>query len=259
MVDRLPTPPEGRDRARRRGGAAAAQGRLMHRIGFRPTFELRRRSRRALRSDLLDLLVRVDAPQALLLDPAVEALAGDAAPAVRCSASRCRGRRLQLRDDAPRPRPAWRAARTARPCPRRRDQRGAPAGQQRVVDPALRAFAVADAPPVLEFGGDLDRQAGAGVDPGDVVILGRAGAHIHLVGLQADEARQRQPARPVPASLAACAGAPQARQASQHDRDRKRARSSQSRSADRRASAAGEIGRLRRGARRLLCLGPAIC
>ena len=68
-------------------------------------------------------------------------------------------------------------------------------GQQRVIHPALGAFPVADAAPVLEFGRDLDRQGGAAVDPGDVVVLGRTGAHIDLVGLEADEARHRQSAR----------------------------------------------------------------
>ena len=34
-----------------------------------------------------------------------------------------------------------------------------------MVDPAFGAFPVADPPPVLEFRGHLDRQAGAGVDP----------------------------------------------------------------------------------------------
>src|SRR5882757_7910158 len=50
----------------------------------------RRRRKAGLPS--LHLLVRVDAPQALLLDPAVESVAGDAAPAI--------GAFLDLRDDA---------------------------------------------------------------------------------------------------------------------------------------------------------------
>ena len=40
----------------------------------------------------------------------------------------------------------------------------------------------------------IDRPADAGIDPGDVVILVRAAAHIDPVGLDADKARDRQPA-----------------------------------------------------------------
>ena len=63
-----------------------------------------------------------------------------------------------------------------------------------MVDPAFGPLPVADAPPVLGFGGNLDRQPGAGIDPGDLVIAGRAAAHVDLVGLEADEAGNRQAA-----------------------------------------------------------------
>src|SRR5262245_10409919 len=64
-----------------------------------------------------------------------------------------------------------------------------------MIDPALGAVRIADTPPVLEFGGDLDRLAGPLVDPFDFVVLGGADVHVDLVGLDADKARQRQAAR----------------------------------------------------------------
>jgi hypothetical protein len=76
----------------------------------------------------------------------------------------------------------------------RRDQCGAPAGQHRVVDPALGAFPVADLAPVLEFGGHFDRKRGAAIDPGDILLARGPGAHIDLVGFQTDEARHWQSA-----------------------------------------------------------------
>ena len=76
----------------------------------------------------------------------------------------------------------------------RRDDGGAAAGQQGMIDPALGALGVAHAAPVLEFSGDFDRQARAGVDPGDVIVLGRTGPDIHMIGFEADIARHRQPA-----------------------------------------------------------------
>src|SRR5215207_8639806 len=64
-----------------------------------------------------------------------------------------------------------------------------------MIDPALGALGIAHATPVLELGGDFDRQPRAGIDPGDIVILGRTGPDIHMVGLEADVARHRQAAR----------------------------------------------------------------
>src|SRR5687767_3834952 len=49
---------------------------------------------------LVQLLVRIDAPQARLLDPAVEALADEAAPAVLAAPYRRQHPMLQLRADA---------------------------------------------------------------------------------------------------------------------------------------------------------------
>src|ERR1700727_1840407 len=63
-----------------------------------------------------------------------------------------------------------------------------------MIDPALRAVGIADAAPVLKLGGDLDRPADAGIDPGDVVVLVGTAARIHPVGLDADKARDRQSA-----------------------------------------------------------------
>ena len=63
-----------------------------------------------------------------------------------------------------------------------------------MIDPALGALGIAHAAPVLELGGDFDRQARAGIDPGDIVILGRTGPDIHMVGFEADISRHRQAA-----------------------------------------------------------------
>src|SRR5581483_5361127 len=113
----------------------------------------------ALRVTLVDLLARVDAPQPVLLDPAVESLAGEAAPAVLTFLHGGEHAVLELR------REAARGIGLGVQCDDlvfalrlRRDQRGALARKQRVIDPALGAFPVADAAPVLELGGDLDRQ-----------------------------------------------------------------------------------------------------
>ena len=141
------------------------------------------------------LLVRIDAPEPLLHDPAVEAGAGDLAPAAGAALDRRHDARLQAR------RPS-RLAIVGGVVERDQlvlglggHQRRAPAGQQRMIDPALRAFPIADAPPVVGFRGDLHRQAGARVLPGHVVVARRAAAHVYLFGLQADEARNRQAAR----------------------------------------------------------------
>ena len=63
--------------------------------------------------------------------------------------------------------------------------------------PTLSAFPIADAAPVLVFGDDLDRQAGTRIDPVDVVLLRRARPHVDALGLEADEARQRESTRAV--------------------------------------------------------------
>src|SRR5580704_18039713 len=137
-----------------------------------------------------DLLVRINAPQLVLLDPAVKNVAGDLAPFAGAVFDRAQHADLQLRRD--------RALSVGFGIDRRQvglrfqlHGRGALARQQRVIDPALAAVGIADAAPVLELGGDFDRQADLRVDPGDVVVLVRAAAHIDPIGLEADEARHR--------------------------------------------------------------------
>ena len=76
----------------------------------------------------------------------------------------------------------------------RRHHRRTPARQQRVVDPAFRSLPIPDAPPIVGFRGNLHRQAGTGIDEGDLMIAGRSAAHIDAIGLEADEARNRQAA-----------------------------------------------------------------
>src|SRR5579862_4485924 len=128
----------------------------------------------------IHLFVGVDAPEPLLLDPAVKAAPEDMAPAG--------GAILDLRDDAGLEAGADGARRIGAFVERGEvvlvlhgDDRGAAAGQQRVIDPALGAFGIADPAPVLEFGGDLDRQAGARIDPGYVVVLGGTCANVHVI------------------------------------------------------------------------------
>src|SRR3954447_10296944 len=137
------------------------------------------------------LLVRVDAPEALLLDPAVKTVAADAAPV--CAAL------LHLGDDAGLEPGRNRAVGVGAIVDRRKlvlvlhgDDSGTATRKQRVIDPALGALGIANPAPVLELGGDFDREAGAGVDPGDVIVLGRAGADVDVIRFQADVARHRE-------------------------------------------------------------------
>src|SRR6186997_2215033 len=95
----------------------------------------------------LDLLIGVDAPQPLLFDPAVEAVAGDVAPACRAT--------LDLGHDAGLQASDHRAGRIGAIVERREfilglhsDHGGAAARQQRVIDPTLRAFGIPYPPPV---------------------------------------------------------------------------------------------------------------
>ena len=76
----------------------------------------------------------------------------------------------------------------------RHDQRGTPAREQRRDDPAGGAFGVADLAPGAVFLDDLDRQAGTAELPLCRVLGAGAGAHVHFVGLQADESRHGQAA-----------------------------------------------------------------
>ena len=72
------------------------------------------------------------------------------------------------------------------------DDEAAPAGQRRLVHPALDAVRILHQPPDLELAQDLHRQVAALVDPLDRIARAGAGAQVHLVGAQRDEARQRQ-------------------------------------------------------------------
>ncbi len=75
----------------------------------------------------------------------------------------------------------------------------APAREQRVQHPALRAFRIPDAPPGLVLGHDLDGQSRPLEHPGGAVVLGGALAQVDPIGLQADIARHRQPRAPAAA------------------------------------------------------------
>ena len=58
--------------------------------------------------------------------------------------------------------------------------------------PAVGAFAVPDAPPIVGFGDDLDGKSGPAEHPDDGLIGARTFAHIDPVGFQADETRYGQ-------------------------------------------------------------------
>ena len=73
---------------------------------------------------------------------------------------------------------------------------GAPARQQRLVDPAFGAVGIAHAPPVVEFLDDLHRQAGLQIHPVDRIVDAGSDARVDAARFQADETRQRQAARP---------------------------------------------------------------
>src|SRR6267154_5438679 len=143
--------------------------------------------------ELIHLLIGVDTPQPLLLDPAIEAVAGNTAPAGRAMLDLGYHPGLQAGCN----RAGW-----IRAIVQRRefvlgfhgDNRSAAARQQRMIDPALGAFGITDPAPVLEFSGDFNRQARTGVDPGDVVVLGRAGPDVDVIGFEADVTRHRQSA-----------------------------------------------------------------
>ena len=76
-----------------------------------------------------------------------------------------------------------------------RGDRGAAAGEQRLVDPALGAVGIAHAPPVVVFLDDFHRQAGLHVEPADRIVDAGSDARVDATGFQADESRQRQAAR----------------------------------------------------------------
>src|SRR6187431_668965 len=98
----------------------------------------------------LHLLVRVHAPQALLLDPAVKAVADHAAPAI--------GAFLDLGDDTNLQAGRNRAGRIGAIIERRQfvlalhgDDRSATTRQQRMIDPALGTLGIAHTAPILEL------------------------------------------------------------------------------------------------------------
>ena len=111
IVGKTPTPPEGyRDRARRRRRAAAPQGLQ------RPQLEVCDQLAGALCStSLVDLLVRIGAPQPLLLDLAVETLAAELAPGAIARFQRAQHARLQLAPPPAIRRRHFRKAAPARP------------------------------------------------------------------------------------------------------------------------------------------------
>src|SRR3954467_8905508 len=114
---------------------------------------------------LFDLLARIDAPQAWLFDPTVEAFADEAAPPVLAALHGREHAMLHFRHDG-----ACRIGLFAqfeevvRLLGLRRDQRGALPRGKRMVDPTFRAFPAADATPVLELGCDLQWQRGVVID-----------------------------------------------------------------------------------------------
>src|SRR4029077_280597 len=73
-----------------------------------------------------------------------------------------------------------------------RDQHGAPSTEHAVPDPAIGAFAVSDAPPIVGFGDDLHGETGAAEYPDDGLVGAWAFAHIDAVGFEADETGDRQ-------------------------------------------------------------------
>src|SRR5215470_13871201 len=104
---------------------------------------------------LVQLLVGIDAPQALLLDPAVETVAHDPAPGTGASLHQAEHADLEPRQGgALRVRLVVEREQLVLVLVAGRDRRGAPAGQHRMIHPALGAFPIADAAPVLELGCD---------------------------------------------------------------------------------------------------------
>jgi hypothetical protein len=72
------------------------------------------------------------------------------------------------------------------------DDGGAFARQHVLENPAFLAIAVADAPPIVELGDDLDWHGLALEHPGDGMIAGGTFPHIHLLGLERHEAGDRK-------------------------------------------------------------------
>src|SRR5438874_1693140 len=97
------------------------------------------------------------------------------------------------------------------------DDDGALAAQHALMHPAGCAFPVADAAPMLELPGDLDRHLLARQHPLDRVAVAGAGAQIDLVGMQADETRHRQARLPFGGKRETCTAGE--KRSSAHDPD----------------------------------------
>jgi len=137
-----------------------------------------------------DFFIRIDAPQIRLLDKAIEAIARHTAPGAVAAAHACDHVWLQLRD-----RRRFRARlavenRIYSFLPGRNQSR-APARKKRMEHPPLRTFGIADLTPNFKFGGDLDGKARALKNPDGPMVLGRAFAQVHAIGLQAHITRNR--------------------------------------------------------------------
>src|SRR6476661_3624879 len=117
-------------------------------------------------SPLLHLFARIDAPEPLLTDVAVEVAGAwlrdrDAAPRPGALLHAGDDVRLQAGEDVGALVGAFVQRDRRIALQPRRDERGAPAREQRVQHPSLGALGVADTPPGLELRDDLDGQPGA--------------------------------------------------------------------------------------------------
>ena len=136
-----------------------------------------------------NLFIGVDAPQFRLFDIALEPVAVDKTPGAVATADVDDHSRLKRRSQFG----GWgRAGVDLRVLSLLvgRHQRRSPPRQQRMKNPALDAFEIANLAPYFELGGDFDRKPGPLIDPFGRVILRRALAQVDAVGLQAGEPRQ---------------------------------------------------------------------
>src|SRR5262249_5732703 len=120
--------------------------------------------------------VGIDTPDIGALHPTRDIDGFDAAPGVAAFEQLGHDPRLGARDQ-----PRAEVGVAAHGPPPAADHHLALAGQHVLLHPALGAVRVADAPPVLELGDDLDRQVLADKNPFDRVALPRAGAQVDLV------------------------------------------------------------------------------
>ena len=132
--------------------------------------------------------VGINAPEVAALDPAGMIGGVDAAPVGAAFEQLCDDTGLRAGN-----RRGGRIGLTMQGADAALDDDGPLAGQHSLMHPALGALPIADHPPVLEFLDDLDRHLLAGQHPFNRVILARPDPQIHLVGTQADKARQLLP------------------------------------------------------------------